>query len=161
MPPVPDSPLEFRRVTRQHEACLAAFFRDLALCGDERWFHPHPLSAAHAAWLASYAGRDLYFIATRGESVLAYGLLRGWDEGYETPSLGIAVHPAARGRGLSRPFMLFLHAAARQQGARRVRLKVYPDNTTARRLYESLGYRLEPGSDGQLVGFCQLETSHG
>jgi GNAT superfamily N-acetyltransferase len=153
-------PLEFSRVTARHERGLAAFFQDLCSASDERWFHPHPLTAAHAARLADYRGRDLYYVATRGEAVLAYGLLRGWDEGYETPSLGIAVHPASRGRGLARPFMIFLHAAARQQGARRVRLRVYPDNTPARRLYESLGYRLEPGPDGQLVGFCQLESAH-
>jgi ribosomal protein S18 acetylase RimI-like enzyme len=156
-----ESPLEFCRVSARHGPSLAGFFQALCSAGDERWFHPHPLTEAHAARLATYVGRDLYYVATRGDAVLAYGLLRGWDEGYETPSLGIAVHPAARGRGLARPFMTFLHAAARQQGARRIRLKVYPDNTPARRLYESLGYRLEPGSDGQLVGFCQLESAHG
>ncbi|HKI31431.1 MAG TPA: GNAT family N-acetyltransferase [Gemmataceae bacterium] len=156
-----ESPLEFCQVAGRHERPLAAFFQDLRAHGDERWFHPHPLSAEHAARLATYQGRDLYYVATRGEAVLAYGLLRGWDEGYDVPSLGIATHPDARGCGLARPFMLFLHAAARQRGARRVRLKVYPDNTPARRLYESLGYRLESGADGQLVGFCLLETSHG
>jgi len=46
-------------------------------------------------------------------------MLRGWDEGYETPSLGIAVHPDARGLGLARTFMGFLHAAASFQGAAR------------------------------------------
>jgi ribosomal protein S18 acetylase RimI-like enzyme len=156
-----ESPLEFCRLSSRHQVALAAFFHDLCAHGDERRFHPHPLSAEHAARLAAYQGRDLYYVATRGEAVLAYGLLRGWDEGYAVPSLGIAVHPRTRGCGLARPFMLFLHAAARQRGAGRVRLKVYPDNTPARRLYESLGYRLEPGADGQLVGFCGLETSHG
>jgi [ribosomal protein S18]-alanine N-acetyltransferase len=155
-----ESPLEFSQIGARHERGLADFFRDLVGHGDEPWFHPHPLTAGHAAWLAGYRGRDLYYAATRGEAVLAYGLLRGWDEGYEVPSLGIAVHPASRRRGLARPFMLFLHAVARQRGARRIRLKVYPDNGPARRLYESLGYRLESGTDGQLVGFCPLETSH-
>jgi ribosomal protein S18 acetylase RimI-like enzyme len=158
---VADSSLEFRQVSARHEQGLGAFFGDLRARGDEQWFHPHPLTADHAARLAAYRGRDLYYVATRGEAVLAYGLLRGWDEGYEVPSLGIAVHPEARGRGLARSFMLFLHAAARQRGSHRIRLKVYPDNGPARRLYESLGYRLELGADGQLVGFCSLETSHG
>ncbi len=156
-----ESPLEFSRITERHEPALAAFFADLVGRGDERLFHPHPLTAEHATRLAAYRGRDLYYVATRGEAVLAYGLLRGWDEGFDVPSLGIAVHPAARGHGLARPFMLFLHAAARLRGARRIRLKVYPYNTPARSLYESLGYRLEPGADGQLVGFCALEAAHG
>jgi ribosomal protein S18 acetylase RimI-like enzyme len=124
--------------------------------GDDRWFHPHPFTAEHAAYLAGYQGRDLYYVATQSELVLAYGMLRGWDEGYEVPSLGIAVHARARGTGLARTFMQFLHSAARFQGAPRVRLRVYPENTAARRLYESLGYQFQPGADHQLLGFFEF-----
>jgi [ribosomal protein S18]-alanine N-acetyltransferase len=149
--------LEFCRVGRPLESRLAAFFDALKACGDDRWFHPHPLTAGEAARLCAYQGRDLYYAAVAGDTVMAYGMLRGWDEGYETPSLGVAVHPDARGLGLARTFMGFLHAAASFQGARRVRLKVYPDNALARRLYESLGYRLEPTADGQLLGILDLK----
>ena len=55
-------------------------------------------------------------------------------------SLGIALAPSARGLGLSRPLMLALHERAQAEGAPRIRLKVYPDNTAAVRLYEGLGY---------------------
>ncbi len=72
----------------------------LAARGDGRWFHPHPLTAVEAARPCAYDGRDLYYAAVTGDAVVAYGLLRGWDEGYAVPSLGIAVHPAARGLGL-------------------------------------------------------------
>ncbi len=117
------------------------------------------MTAAEAARLCAYEGRDLYYAAAAGESVLAYGLLRGWDEGYAVPSLGVAVHPNARGLGLARTFMGFLHAAAGLRGAKKVRLKVYPDNGPARRLYERLGYRLAPADDGQLIGFLDLERA--
>jgi ribosomal protein S18 acetylase RimI-like enzyme len=83
-------------------------------------------------------------------------MLRGWDEGYEVPSLGIAVLASARGTGLGRTFMQFLHSAARLQGAPRVRLKVYPENAAAWRLYESLGYCFEPGADHQLLGIYEF-----
>jgi ribosomal protein S18 acetylase RimI-like enzyme len=73
--------------------------------------------------------------------------------------LGIAVHPDARGLGLARMFMQFLHAAARQYGAARVRLKVYPANSAARRLYESLGYRFESTPDDQLLGIFDYVQS--
>ena len=150
------SPLEFRRLGPSLEAGLTAFFDALTARGDGRWFHPHPLTAAEAARLCAYRGRDLYYAAAAGDSVLAYGLLRGWDEGYEAPSLGIAVHPDARGLGLARAFMGFLHAAAAVRGAKRVRLRVYPDNAPARRLYERLGYDLRPAADGQLLGLLEL-----
>jgi GNAT superfamily N-acetyltransferase len=153
------SPLEFVRLVPRLETPLARFFEALESRGDGRWFHPHPLTAAEAARLCAYEGRDLYYAAAAGESVLAYGLLRGWDEGYAVPSLGVAVHPNARGLGLARTFMGFLHAAAGLRGAKKVRLKVYPDNGPARRLYERLGYRLAPADDGQLLGFLDLERA--
>jgi ribosomal-protein-alanine N-acetyltransferase len=156
------SALEFCRLRPPLQTRLAAFFDVLTARGDDRWFHPHPFTAEEAARLCAYQGRDLYYAAVAGDQVLAYGMLRGWDEGYETPSLGIAVHPDARGLGLARTFMGFLHVAASFQGARKVRLKVYPDNGAARRLYESLGYQLESTADGQLMGVLDLKRGeHG
>lgn len=156
------SSLEFCRLRPPLQMCLTAFFEALNARGDDRWFHPHPFTAVEAARLCAYQGRDLYYAAVARDAVLAYGMLRGWDEGYETPSLGIAVHPDARGLGLARTFMGFLHTAASLQGARRVRLKVYPENAAARRLYESLGYRLELAADGQLLGVLDLKRGeHG
>lgn len=153
----PTDALEFRRLTPAHARPLAGLFAALCASGDERLFHPHPLTADHAAGLARSEGRDLYYVAAAGDAVSAYGLLRGWDEGYEVPSLGIAIHPALRGRGLARPFMHFLHAAARLRGAPRVRLKVYADNGTALALYRSLGYDFGPDvGAAELVGTLAL-----
>jgi ribosomal protein S18 acetylase RimI-like enzyme len=133
---------------------LASFFAGLCARGEDRFFHPHPFTAEQADRLCRHDGRDLYYAAIDDE-VLAYGMLRGWDAGYLVPSLGIAVHPAARGTGLAKSFMHFLHAAAARRGAPAVRLKVYPDNAAARRLYEGLGYRFENAGD-QLVGVFPL-----
>jgi len=88
---------------------------------------------------------------------LAYGILRGWDQGYEIPSLGIAVHPEARGGKLGELMMHFLHSAARRKGARQVRLKVYGKNVSARNLYIKLGYKFDTVEEGgQLVGRLKL-----
>lgn len=152
--------LVFCQLRPEHEAALAAFFSDLSVAGDDRFFHPHPFTAEEAHLIATYPGRDLYCAALTAGRVMAYGLLRGWDQGYNVPSLGIAVHPDARGTGLARAFMLYLHATAQQRGAPRIRLKVYPTNVAARRLYESLGYVFnEPAGDAQLVGLLELPRS--
>jgi ribosomal protein S18 acetylase RimI-like enzyme len=95
-------------------------------------------------------------VAKQGSEVLAYGMLRGWESGFEIPSLGIAVHPLHRGTGVARAFMLFLHDAARGRGARRIRLKVYPDNLAALRLYTALGYQVVGEESGQLVAYVDL-----
>jgi ribosomal-protein-alanine N-acetyltransferase len=156
------SVLEFCRLSPPLQTRLTAFFSALTASGDDRWFHPHPFTAEEAARLCVYEGRDLYYAAASQDAVLAYGMLRGWDEGYEIPSLGVAVHPDARGMGLARAFMGFLHAAAACRGARRIRLKVYPGNAPARRLYEGLGYQLEPTAGDQWLGVLDLKRGeHG
>lgn len=149
--------LEFRKVSPEFQRALEVFFVDLEECGIGKFFHPHPLSGTEARRLSEYDGRDLYYVAVRGNRVLGYGFLRGWEEGYSIPSLGIAVHPSAQGYGLGRAFMHFLHVAAWQRGAIKVRLRVYPDNAPAVNLYASLGYIFQPVQEqGQLVGVVEL-----
>lgn len=148
--------VEFRALGSDLEEGLGNLFDALKANGDEEFFHPHPLTRLEASRRCSYRGYDLYYAATCSGEVAGYGLLRGWEQGYEVPSLGIAVSPSYRGRGLARPFMAFLHAAARLRGAPAVRLKVYEVNTAARRLYAGLGYRYEPLPGGVLLGRLEL-----
>ena len=138
------------------EHALADFFQRLERNGDTRQFHPHPMTAAAARQLSHHRGQDLYYVLVDADRVLGYGLLRGWDEGYDVPSLGIAVAPELRGRGVGRGLMEFLHAAAQRKGARQVRLKVYPENHAAVALYRRLGYRFMAQEDGQLVGLIDI-----
>lgn len=135
---------------------LEVFFAALKDAGDERQFHPHPLNRAEAERRVRYTGADLYYVLMDEDRVIGYGMLRGWDEGYEIPSLGIAVHPAERGKGLSRFIMLFLHAAAKRRGAKKVRLTVLPDNEPALRLYRELGYAFRDMGDGRLEGHVRV-----
>jgi ribosomal-protein-alanine N-acetyltransferase len=148
--------LEFRRLSPDLENSLAKFFDVLRTTGDTEHFHPHPFTAEEAKIRCSYQGDDLYYVAVAEGAVQAYGMLRGWDEGYEVPSLGIAVHPRARGMKIGSAMMHFLHNAARQRGAKRVRLKVYKENVVAYRMYEKLGYRFEEQQGRQLVGFIEI-----
>ena len=137
---------------------LGDFFEAIAASEDSSLFHPHPLTRPAAIELCQYDGSDLYLAAVCDGRVLGYGLLRGWDEGYTIPSLGIALANAARGTGLARAFMLYLHAAARQRGAKRIRLTVYRRNTRAVALYKSLGYRFEPKNEAEEIGLLDFGT---
>jgi ribosomal protein S18 acetylase RimI-like enzyme len=154
---MPAATLECRRLVPGMEPMLSQFLGALAAAGDQRFFHPHPFTAEEVQRLTHYDGDDLYYALCVGGRILAYGMLRGWDEGFEDPSLGIAVRPDARGVGLGRTLMLFLHAAARLRGARHVRLKVYTHNEAAVSLYRSLGYKFMPQGDGQSL--CLLDLS--
>ena len=147
------------------ETAINRLFTELVQSGDTQRFHPHPFTSEEALHLTrghSPAGvdtNDIYrFGFERGEAV-AYGMLRGWDEGYAEPSLGIAVHPGFRGQGLARIMLAQLHDLARMRGATSVRLKVYKDNAPAVSLYHSLGYTLTDFDDHQWLGQILLPTT--
>ncbi|RYF60640.1 MAG: GNAT family N-acetyltransferase [Comamonadaceae bacterium] len=141
------------------EQALARFFADLMTVGDDAFFHPHAGDVASLRVIADAPGKDLYLIFVEGDDVRAYGLLRGWNEGYAMPSLGVAVHPEARAHGLGRLVMDYLEAMARHRGAPAIRLRVHKDNARAISLYERRGYAMQiDTSDARLlVGMKPLE----
>ncbi len=106
---------------------------------DGRLFHPHPFSRESIEPLVE--SRDEYWLLVKEQTVVGYGMLRGWEEGYAIPSLGIAVSDSHQGRGHGKQIMRFLHDRAIKRGAARVRLTVAVDNLKAQALYRNLGYR--------------------
>jgi [ribosomal protein S18]-alanine N-acetyltransferase len=153
------SHLECRKLTIEWKQSLMVLLNALG-ASDAEYFHPHPFTDEAIESIIHNVHQDLYYILAEGTNVLGYGMLRGWDEGYSVPSLGIAIHPRARGIGLGKAFMHFLSAAARRKGATRVRLRVKRGNTRAVKLYESLGYKFPFEEDGYLVGFLELSDAH-
>lgn len=146
-------------LSSEHAASLARLFARLKQTDTENFFHPHPLTAEEAAARSNYSGKDFYCVMLQDNNVVGYGMLRGWDEGYAIPSLGIALDPSVRGHGYSRVLMNFLHDTARKRGAGKVRLKVDSKNRAATELYRSLGYVFESPSAQQLIGFLDLRNS--
>lgn len=148
--------LQIRRLAPEWVEPLGRLLGALHAGGEDAHFHPHPADRDYLEALARDSSEDLHYVVTEGGAdVLAYGMLRGWAD-YAIPSLGIAVDPGRRGAGVGRMLMEHLHDEARRRGAKQVRIKVYPDNVAARRLYERLGYEFEGEEDGQLVGLIWL-----
>ena len=85
--------LEFRALEPELGGALAGLFGALVASGDTVRFHPHPFTAEEAEARARYSGRDLYYVAVADGRALAYGMLRGWDEGYAVPSLRYRAPP--------------------------------------------------------------------
>jgi len=150
-------PLECRVLSSAEQQALMAFLNDLSEAHETEFFHPHPFTEDALQRIIRTSDQDLYYVLCEGGRVVGYGMLRGWDEGYEIPSLGIAIHPAARNAGLGKALMHFLHGAARRRGASKVRLRVKAQNAQARKLYQDLGYVFGPEEQGFLVGFLQLD----
>ncbi len=139
--------MEFRVVGPRDEQALAALFTDV----DVTFFRPHPFTPEEAHRIATLGGSDVFALLLEDDRPIAYGMLRGWDEGYASPSLGIAVRTSQQGHGYGRAMMLLLHAEAARHGSKTIRLRVHPDNTPARRLYESMGYEYHGEERGELV----------
>lgn len=139
-------------------APLKAFLDDIESNGDGKFFSPHSTDEETLRMRAVYTGQDLYLLLVERQRVLGYGLLRGWDEGYSIPSLGIALHSSVRGTGFAPALMAFLHAEACHRGAIKVRLRVHAENSRAIALYARLGYEFTSDSDrkGYLLGFKDL-----
>ena len=79
----------------------------------------------------------LVFLAMEGETVL--GMAQCWTSSFIKD---LAVHPAARRRGLGRALMLAVFHTFQQRGAAHVDLKVREENAAAQALYHSLGMRI-------------------
>jgi putative acetyltransferase len=68
-------------------------------------------------------------------------------------SIGMMVAPEWRGRGVGSALMEAAIAWCRREGVEKIELSVYPDNDTARALYEKYGFREE----GRLSGHSKKQ----
>ncbi len=122
----------------------------------DKYFHPHGFTLKTTEEICSYSGKDVYYGVFCDDSVIGYGLLRGWDEGYLIPSLGIAILSEYRSSGLAKALMFFLHFAAKMKGASQIRLSVENENIAAYKLYSNLGYIFTQKNDEKSIGFLDL-----
>ena len=147
------------RLGPEHLPALRRFFEGLASdASAAALFHPHPFTAEQAATIANYGGTDYYAALLVEDEIVAYGMLRGWDEGYAIPSLGISVARGRRGLGLGRRMMEHLHAVARARQAPSIMLRVYKHNEPAVALYRHMDYMLTELNDQEWRGTFSLRT---
>lgn len=140
----------------QHSSQLIKLFNKIDGDITASNFHPHPFTELHAIHIAKAISCDMYLGLFIQEELIGYGMLRGWDAGYEVPTLGIYIMPEYRGCGYSSYFMLEMHRYAKNMGAQQIMLKVYPDNLAALMLYKRLGYSFDKMEDGQIIGRLNL-----
>ncbi|MBI5231033.1 MAG: GNAT family N-acetyltransferase [Coriobacteriales bacterium] len=150
-----------RLLTPSDAGALARFFEAIKDDpGVNRFFMPFPFTPEQAAEITGRdpSLRDLYFGAFEDDEIVGLGMLRGLDEGYETPAFGVGVAPSARGRGVVSALLDWAVASARAAEIPGIVLKVSDDNLRARRLYEDRGFTFsgERAENGQLIGRLSL-----
>ena len=103
------------------------------------------------------AGPADHLVAVHGGVVVGYvrlGSPTPLPESRHVMSInGLAVAPGARGLGAGRALLEAAERRAREQGRRKLSLRVFGGNAPARRLYERAGFRVE----GVLVGEFLIE----
>lgn len=138
--------VKIREVASRDYESLARFFADNNIDAVTRYFHPFPLDSATANRIASVPHLDRYYIALRNGEIVALGMLRGWDEGYEVPSFGLVVDYRQQGLGLGKKMTEFAMSDALRLRCQKVRLSVYKSNLRGMSLFSSLGFE-EIGSE--------------
>ncbi|MBX3081082.1 MAG: GNAT family N-acetyltransferase [Anaerolineae bacterium] len=105
-----------------------------------RYFIPFQFDAATLTAILSTAHHDLYMGLWWGEVLIGFFMLRGWDQGYAIPAYGVTIDQRFRNRGLGRLTLELSRSICKLRGAKRLMLKVHPDNAAAKQLYESFGF---------------------
>jgi len=82
-----------------------------------------------------------FFVADEGGNLL--GILGMEVQGYGVAEFGMMVDAAARGRGVGGALLSAAVEWAREHGAHKVALQVWPDNAAAIALYEKHGFEKE------------------
>jgi ribosomal protein S18 acetylase RimI-like enzyme len=150
-----------RQIAKGDSSILCDFFAALSTDPEVvKFFHPHPFTREFAAQLCDGAGtrRDRYYVACFQGVVIAYMMLRGWDEGYSVPSFGVCAHPALRDVGLGQALMAHAVAECRAVGASKLRLTVFKDNPRGVHVYSKFGFVFEDKNEHELIGILDLAS---
>jgi ribosomal protein S18 acetylase RimI-like enzyme len=116
-----------------------------AVAGEGRWIGaelPLDRDSQHAHFdevLADPA--SAYFLAT--EAALVVGYIRVRVASYGVADIGMAVAADSRGQGVGGALLTTAVDWAREHGAHKVALQLWPHNTAAQALYEKFGFVVE------------------
>jgi len=146
--------LEIRHLTYEHVVSLI----ELGNRNKEEFKHftPHAFSREAITEIVDESKLDLYYVVLYEGKVIGYGMLRGMDEGYNVPSLGIGIDKEFYGTGVATTLMEFLEATSILRGYKKMRLRVYKENPRAFYFYTKLGYTYEPYDDESVLGLKEL-----
>jgi RimJ/RimL family protein N-acetyltransferase len=104
-------------------------------------FHPFAFDEESVSAQLSAARADRFWAIRDGGALAGFFMLRGFDAGYARPSFGVFVAEKFAGRGLATQALAHALEWCREHGVEEAMLKVHPQNTAARSVYERLGFR--------------------
>ena len=92
---------------------------------------------------------DKYFGLFLRDEIIGFYMLRGFDSGYEIPSYGVWIYSIYANKGLSKLTLYHAFSVCKLNNIETLMLKVHPENTIAKKLYEKFGF-VEVGIDEKI-----------
>lgn len=134
-----DSAIAFRRLAAADAPAIAGLLGGQS-SGYLRYFDPFSWSPEELASMLGSAVKDVYWGIESGGRAAGVVMLRGFDEGFERPSLGLVVAEEMSGRGVGQAAVAHALAWCRVNGVREVRLTAADENGSAVRLFRRAGF---------------------
>lgn len=108
---------------------------------DKRFFTPFVFEISQIESRLEQATRDRYYgIFQKGNCLCGYYMLRGLDEGYDSPMYGVFIHPEHRHLGLGKLTLSHAVSFCRMNQHPSILLGVHPENAVAINTYRKFGF---------------------
>jgi RimJ/RimL family protein N-acetyltransferase len=111
-----------------------------------KYFIPFPFEKKSIKKILSVSVKNSYFGVFVDNVLVGFYMLRGFDEGYKIPSYGVWISEKFSGLGISKLTLQHAIAYCKINKIKKLMLKVHPENSIAKNIYEHFGFRME-GTD--------------
>jgi len=103
------------------------------------YFHPHSFDLKTINDICK-SKKDHYFLMFLNRTLIGYSFLRLF--GYKIPSFGVIIKNHFTARGYGTILSKWTIDKARELGYKKVILKTYKENISAKKIYEKLGFKI-------------------
>lgn len=123
-----------------------------------RYFNPFDWGKQDFISSIINARKDRYFGIFYQNILVGFYMLRGFDQGYSIPSYGVYISSCYKNKGIAKSSLIHAFKYCKENHIDRVMLKVHPDNTIAKLLYEKEGFVFskEDPVSGQLIYYREI-----
>lgn len=135
----PDKLFVIRPLSPPDAAAISAFFQSQSP-EYARFFYAFGSDEKTISEILSAARKDVYAGVFWQEKLVSFFMLRGWDEGFEYPSLGVFVDEEHRGKRLLPLMLESAKVICKLSGVNKLIAKSHPDNAGLKNLLQ-LGLR--------------------
>lgn len=130
-----DASFNIRRLLAPDAAAISALFRSQSP-DYARFFYAFESDEKTIGEILSAARKDVYAGVFWDEKLVSFFMLRGWDEGFEYPSLGVFVGEEYRGKRLMPLMLESAKVICKLSGVSKIIAKSHPDNAGLKNLLE-------------------------